>query len=300
MSKSVRLQFGAIEAGGTNFVCGVGTGPEDLRTTRIPTTSPDETIARAVSWFRAQASQSNPSGGLASVGIASFGPVELDSESPAWGHITNTPKSQWRNFDFAGTIRQALGVPVAFDTDVNAALLGEVRWGAARGISSCMYLTVGTGIGGGAVASGQFLSGSTHPEMGHIRVPRDSARDPFPGNCPFHGDCLEGSASGPAIAARWGAPAENLPPNHPAWVLEADYLAQALTTYVCILSPRRILLGGGVMRQSQLFPLIRTRLKELLAGYLPLPEVLPPELGREAGVLGAIALARSLAITPAE
>lgn len=286
--------FGAIEAGGTSFVCGIGTGPGDLRTASIPTTSPEETIARVVGWFRREA----PSGVL-SLGIASFGPVDLDRASPAWGHITTTPKPLWRNFDLAGALTRALGVPVAFDTDVNAALLGEILWGAARDTSSCVYLTVGTGIGGGAVAAGAQLAGLTHPEMGHIYVPRDTALDPFPGICPFHRDCLEGLASGPAIAARWGMPAEDLPPDHPAWPLEAAYLARAIANFTCVLAPSRVLLGGGVMRRTHLFPLIRTRLAELLAGYMPLPEVLAPELGAQAGVLGAIALARGLRRTRA-
>ncbi len=185
--------FGAIEAGGTKFLCGVGTGPEDLITTQIRTGSPESTIAAAVAWIREKAG-----GELSAVGIGSFGPVDLKT-----GHITSTPKAEWRNFDLAGEVRRALGVPVAFDTDVNAAVLGEARWGAARGVANCIYLTIGTGIGGGAIVEGNIVHGLTHPEMGHIRVPRE-ASDTFAGVCPYHGDCLEGLATGPAVEARWG------------------------------------------------------------------------------------------------
>lgn len=278
-------RFGAIEAGGTRFVCAVGTGPDDLSKTVIPTGTPSETIGAAMDWFRLQ-------GEIESLGIASFGPVDLNPESPTWGYITSTPKPGWRDFDFARTVRAALGVPVAFDTDVNAALLGEARWGAARDVLSCIYMTVGTGIGGGAFACGQMLNGVSHPEMGHIRVPHDRTADPFEGCCPFHRNCLEGLASGPALAARWGVRGEDLSADHPAWALEAEYLAQGLASLSCVLSPDRILLGGGVMGREQLFPRIRERVSELLAGYVKMPEIMPPKLGADAGILGAISLAK--------
>jgi fructokinase len=267
--------LGAIEAGGTKFVCGAGTGPEDLRTVRIPTTTPRETIAAAVEFLRGAASES--------VGIGSFGPVKD-------GWITNTPKQGWRNVDLAGEVSRALDVPVGFDTDVNAAALAETEWGAARGLSSCLYLTVGTGIGGGAIFNGAPLRGLTHPEMGHIRIPSDGR----PGVCPFHGDCLEGVASGPAIAAHQGRPAEELPAGHPAWDEEARYLALAVANFALTLGPAKVILGGGVMRQLQLFPLIRAEFARLLNNYLPVPDdyIVPPELGDRAGVLGALLLAR--------
>ena len=235
---------------------------------------------------------------LQSVGIASFGPVDLNPTSPTCGHITSTPKPGWRNCDFAGAVGKALRVPVGFDTDVNGAALGEARWGASQGLSDFLYLTVGTGIGGGAVSNGRVLHGLLHPEMGHIRIPHLSG-DPYAGICPYHRDCLEGLASGPAIQARWGKPAQELPPDHPAWAMEAHYLALGLATWVCTLSPRRIVLGGGVMQQSHLFPLIRTELLNLLNGYIQAPEivdsidtyVVPPRLGSRAGVLGALVLA---------
>ena len=271
--------FGAIEAGGTKFVCGVGTGPEDLRILRIPTTSPDATVQKAVAFFLQQPP-------LDAIGIGSFGPVNLRT-----GHITSTPKPGWQNYDLAGAVRQALQVPVKFDTDVNAAALGESRWGAAQGLSDFVYLTVGTGIGGGAMVHEELVRGQMHPEMGHIRIPHDRDRDPFPGCCPYHEDCLEGLASGPAIEARWGCPPETLAPDHAAWNLEAHYLALALNNWTCVLSPQKIIIGGGVM-QPGLFELVETELKQLLNGYMPAPQVAPPGLGSRSGVLGALVLAR--------
>jgi fructokinase len=285
--------FGAIEAGGTKFVCGLGSGPEDLKTCEIQTTSPQCTVAAAIKFLQENSCQLN------AVGIGSFGPVDLHVGSPSFGFITSTPKTAWRNFDFAGAVRSALNVPVGFDTDVNAAALGEARWGAAQGISDLLYLTIGTGIGGGAIVDGRILHGLVHPEMGHIRVPHDLDRDPYRGCCPFHGDCLEGLASGPAIEQRWGAPAFNLAVAHPGWELEAHYLALGLANWVCTLSPRRILLGGGVMQQAWLFPMIRAELTRLLNNYVRAHElmedldhyVIPPGLGKRSGILGAIALA---------
>jgi fructokinase len=280
------LIFGAIEAGGTKFVCGVGNRPEDLVTTRIPTTSPDETVDAAVTWLREKSC-----GELSAVGIGSFGPVDLER-----GSITSTPKSAWRNYDLLGAVSRGLGVPVSFDTDVNAAVLGEARWGAARALKSCLYLTIGTGIGGAAIAGGTIIHGLTHPEMGHIRIPHDRNADPFDGVCPYHGDCLEGLASGPAIQARWGAPGHALPPDHPAWALEARYLALGIANFICTLSPQKILVGGGVMRQEHLFRMLRTEVERILAGYVgKLPEIAAPALGELSGVLGALAMASALA-----
>ena len=286
--------FGAIEAGGTKFVCAVGTNPDDMKLTQFPTTSPEATTASAIDFLREQSQRE-----LKAVGIGSFGPVDLRLASPTFGYITSTPKSGWQNYDFAGAVRTALGVPVGFDTDVNAAALGEARWGAAQSLSDFLYLTIGTGIGGGAVVNGRVLHGLLHPEMGHIRIPHDFKSDSYPGCCPFHGDCLEGLASGPAMQQRWGMPPEGLPPNHAAWVLEAHYLALGLVTWVCTLSPRRILLGGGVMRQEWLFEMIREDLGRLLNGYVRAKElmenlnqyVIPPKLGNRSGIVGALVLA---------
>jgi fructokinase len=275
--------FGAIEAGGTKFVCGIGTGPGDFVTTQIPTTSPEATVAAAVAWLGEQSG-----GRLSAVGIGSFGPVDLKS-----GSITSTPKAAWRNYDLTGAVSKGLGVPIRFDTDVNAAVLGEARWGAARGISNCLYLTIGTGIGGGAIVGGQIVHGLTHPEMGHVRIPHDTGDDPYAGACPYHGDCLEGLASGPAIEGRWKTPGWDLPPGHPAWVLEARYLALGIANFICTLSPEKILIGGGVMRQAQLYEMVRREVGRILAEYVEeVPSIGPPELGEFAGVLGALALAQ--------
>ena len=279
--------LGGIEAGGTKFVCAVGHAPDDLEIVEIPTASPDQTIPRVVEFFKTR----RPVSGL---GIASFGPIDLEPRSDTYGHITGTPKVAWRNFDFAGSIARALHVPVAFDTDVNAAALAERRWGAAQGLNDFLYVTVGSGIGAGGMANGRLLHGRMHPEMGHVRVPHDREHDPFPGNCPYHGDCLEGLASGPAIRARWDKDPACLPDSHPAWDLEARYLALGLLSGICVLSPERVILGGGVMSREHLYPIIRGNVAELLNGYLDPPDIVPPSLGPRAGVLGAMALADAL------
>lgn len=288
--------LGGIEAGGTKFVCAVGTGPDDIRAeTRFPTTEPEETIGQAIAFFREQSAITGP---LAAVGVAAFGPVDPDPDSPGYGYITSTPKPGWANTNFAGQLRRALHLPVGFDTDVNGAALAEWRWGAARGLNTFLYLTIGTGIGGGGMVNGQLMHGLIHPEMGHIRLPHDWDRDPYKGHCPYHGDCLEGMAAGPAIADRWDQPAETLPPDHPAWELEAEYLAYALVNFILTVSPQRLILGGGVMEQPHLFSMIRQQVLALLNGYVQSPQILerideyivPPALANRAGVLGALAL----------
>lgn len=291
-----RQVYGGIEAGGTKFVCAMGSGPDDLHAvTSFPTTTAEETLGQAIAFFQAQPVLPT------AIGIGSFGPIDLHRGSPTYGFITTTPKPSWQQSDVAGTIGRAINVPVVFDTDVNVAALGEQRWGAAQDVDAVLYLTVGTGIGGGAIAGGQLLHGLVHPEMGHIRVPHDRTADPFDGICPYHGDCLEGLAAGPALQARWGQAAAQLPADHPAWPLQARYLALALMNFICILSPQRIILGGGVMQQPQLFPLVRTEVQRLLNDYVQTPAIteqidsyiVPPGLGNQAGVLGAIALAQS-------
>ncbi|HUA17729.1 MAG TPA: ROK family protein [Bryobacteraceae bacterium] len=287
------FRFGGIEAGGSKFVCGVGAGPGDLETAEFPTTAPAETLDTVIRFFRARLP-------IAALGIGSFGPIDPNPSSPTFGFITSTPKTAWRNFDFAGTVQRALDVEVAFDTDVNAAALAESKWGGARGCSDFLYVTVGTGIGGAAMVGGRLVHGSAHPEMGHIRIPHDRERDPFPGNCPYHGDCLEGLAAGPAIEARWGLAGHLLAASHPAWDLEADYLALGIANWTCMLAPERVILGGGILRHRELLPMVRKKMANLLNGYLALPEIVRPALGEKAGVLGAIALAsgRSARQTP--
>jgi fructokinase len=295
---------GGLEAGGTKFVCAVGTGPHDVRAkVRIPTTTPVETLSRVVTFFADQASRAP----LAALGVASFGPVDLDSRSGTYGSITTTPKPGWQHVDLLGPLRRALGVRIAFDTDVNAAALAEHRWGAAQNVSPVVYVTVGSGIGGGVLVDGQPVHGLVHPEMGHQRLPHDRARDPFPGVCPHHGDCWEGLASAPALAARWGQPPETLSDGHPAWDLEADYLALGLANVVLVLSPERIVLGGGVMTRASLWPMVRAKLVAVLGGYVSSAALgdgieqylVAPALGERAGVLGAMALAiRAAALPP--
>ena len=289
---------GGIEAGGTKFVCAVGTGPDDIRAEiRYPTAGPEDNIGRAIDFFAAEGGTE----GVAAIGIASFGPIDPRPDSPTFGFVTSTPKPGWANTDFVGRIQQAFDLPVGFDTDVNAAALAEMTWGAAQDLDSCIYVTVGTGIGGGGIIGHRMIHGLMHPEMGHIRIPHDRKADPFAGNCPYHGDCLEGLASGPAIEQRWGQRGETLAPDHLAWQLEAHYLALALVDYILILSPQRIVLGGGVMEQQALFPLIRREVLALLNNYLNAPAlvqhidtyIVPAALGRHAGVLGGIALARN-------
>lgn len=290
--------LGAIEAGGNKFVCGIGTSPDDLITAQIPTTTPIETLEAAIEFFRREAGRK-----LEAVGIASFGPLDPRPDSPTFGYITCTPKAGWRGTDVAGTVGRSLGVPVGFDTDVNGAALAEARWGAARGLTDFVYLTVGTGIGGGALVNGKLLHGLLHAEMGHMRIPHDRARDPYGGECPFHGDCLEGLACGPAMHERWHAAPRELPPDHPGWALEAAYLAAGLNNLVCTLSPERIVIGGGVLHQPCLLPMVRAELTRLLGGYIEAAEIVDeidkfvvlPELGDRAGVLGALVLAEEAA-----
>ena len=288
--------FGAVEAGGTKFVCAAGRGPDDLHAvTRFPTTTPEETLARTLAFFREL-----PTPPVA-VGIGSFGPVDPNPYSPTYGHILRTPKHGWSHVNVAGALRDGLGVPVAFDTDVNAAGIGEHRWGAAQGLETFLYLTVGTGIGGGGLAGGRPMHGLLHPEMGHVFVPR-APDDAFAGICPFHGDCLEGMASGPALAARWGRPGSELPADHPAWTLEAHYLAYGIANFILTLSPQRVIVGGGVMHQTGLLPLVRKKVRAILNDYVKAPALddldtylVPPALGDRAGVLGALAMAQEAA-----
>jgi fructokinase len=292
------MSFGGIEAGGTKWTCAIGSGEGDVaRLESFPTTTPTETVARAAEFFAAEPD-------LEALGVGAFGPVEVSRSSPRWGTITTTPKPGWADTDVAGALGAALGVPITLDTDVNVAAIGERRHGAAQGLDTFVYLTVGTGIGGGVFAGGRPVHGLLHPEVGHMLVPHDRGRDPFAGACPFHGDCLEGLASGRALAARWGRPGEEL--TDPAvWELEAEYLALGLANVVLVLSAERIVLGGGVGGAPGLLPLVRTRLRELLAGYVDRPQlgteidayVVPPALGPRSGVVGAIELARE-AVSP--
>jgi fructokinase len=293
------MSFGGIEAGGTKWVCGIGDGVGTvLATETFPTTTPEETIARAAQFFRSGVR-------IDGLGVGSFGPIDVHRASPTWGRITTTPKPGWARTDVVTPLGAALKVPVAFDTDVNAAALAESRWGAAIGLETSCYITVGTGIGGGAIVNGQLLHGLLHPEIGHMRIPHDRSRDPFDGVCPYHGDCFEGLASGEAIRARWGRPGEELAADPMVWELESEYVALGLMNVICAISPQRIVVGGGVPKQPTLLPLVRRRLLGLLSDYFNAPEltrpdavdtyIVAPGLGDLAGVIGAIELARRAA-----
>ncbi len=289
--------FGAIEAGGTKFVCAVGTGPDALiEKVTIPTSSPEETIGASVAFFQAQEAAHDK---ISSIGIGSFGPIDCRPNSPTFGYITTTPKAGWAQTDFVGALSKTFAVPIGFNTDVNAAALAESRWGAAKGLSSCLYITVGTGIGGGFAFQGKMLTGLLHPEMGHVRVV-PHPYDDFKGTCPYHGAaCLEGLASGPAIEERWSQPADQLRPSHQAWEFQTYYLSQAIVNWLLVLSPECVVLGGGVMQQKHLFPWLRREVERMLNGYLQVPAILEkseslicePGLGTESGILGALALA---------
>jgi fructokinase len=296
-----RILIGGIEGGGTKFKAVVveqtdldsEQAPKIIAEQLIATTTPEETIGKISTFF-----QENAGDYLQAVGLACFGPLDLNPESTQYGHITKTTKPGWSGADVRGMLNEALQTPVVVDTDVNGAALGEYLWGVGRGFPTLLYLTVGTGIGGGLLVNGEPHHGLTHPEMGHIRIPHNRERDPFPGACKFHGNCLEGLAAGYALEQRWGARGETLPPDHPAWELEAEYLGSALANYALTFSPQRIILGGGIMQQTFLYDLVRNQVIEKLNGYIPHPAItekiedyiVPPGLGNEAGVLGAVGL----------
>jgi fructokinase len=299
MSEVAGDLYGGIEAGGTKFVCAVGSGPGKIvAEVRFPTTSPDETLTKVVRFFEQETKKS----AIKAIGIAAFGPLDPKPASLTYGYITTTPKPGWANTDIGGLLYRHFYLPIGFDTDVNGAALGEYTWGVGQGLDSVLYLTVGTGIGGGAIADGKIVHGLLHPEMGHIRIPHDWNLDGYRGFCTYHGDCFEGLACGPAIKERWGIAAEELPNEHPGWKLEAHYLALALANYTFVLSPQRLILGGGVMEHPGLFEMIRIEYAQILNGYIQRPEItariadyiVPPGLGNQAGVLGAIALAKQV------
>lgn len=284
------MRIGAIEAGGTKFICGIG--DEDGRIGEqisFPTRHPDETMPQVIDYFRGK--------GVQALGIGSFGPIDVRKDSPAYGYVTTTPKPGWANYNLLGTLKSIFPVPLGWDTDVNAAVYGEVIWGAAQGLSSCLYITVGTGIGVGVYSEGRLVHGLVHPEGGHVPV-RRHPEDGFAGICPYHGDCLEGMAAGPALEARWGMKGHELPADHKAWEIEAFYIAQSITQAILLLSPQKVILGGGVMQQPQLYPLIREAVRRNLNGYVSSSAILDrieeyitaPGLGQQSGLGGALAL----------
>lgn len=288
--------YGGVETGGTWCVCAIARGPDEIvAETQFATADPESTLSRIVEFFR-------DSPRVRAIGIGSFGPVDLDPASPTWGHVMATPKPGWRRAAVAPVIRDELDVPVAFDTDVDAAAVAEQRWGAGRGVDSVCYLTVGTGIGAGLLVNGRPWHGLVHSEAGHMWVPHDRARDPFGGSCPVHGDCWEGLAAGSAMAARWQISPEDLGAEHQAWPLEVEYLALGIVNLIMVFSPERVIVGGGVLEHPGLLDMVRRRVPELVAGYLDPARLgaeidsylVSPELGDRAGVLGAVALAQDL------
>jgi len=291
--------YGGIEAGGTKFVCVVASGPGQIvDEIRFMTTMPDETLGKAIQFFQPFVA----SGQINAIGVGAFGPLDSNPQSPTYGFVTATPKPGWSNTNVLGTLRQALKINIAVDMDVNTAALGEYLWGASKGCDPSLYLTIGTGIGGGYIVNGRPLIGLLSLEMGHILIPHNRELDPFPGNCPFHGDCFEGLASGPAIQKRLGVTGAVVPEEDAFWDIEADYIAAALMNYILTLSPKKIILGGGVMQRDFLFPKIHRRVLELLNGYVSSKKVLreiedyivAPRLGNQSGSLGAIALAMQM------
>jgi len=291
--------YGGIEAGGTKFVCVVASGPgQVLDEIRFMTTLPEETLGKAIQFFQPFVA----SGQVSAIGVGAFGPLDSNPQSPTYGFVTATPKPGWSNTNVLGTLRHALKINIAFDMDVNTAALGEYLWGASKGCDPSLYLTIGTGIGGGYIVNGRPLIGLLSLEMGHVLIPHSRELDPFPGNCPFHGDCFEGLASGPAIEKRLGLTGALIPEDDAFWDIEADYIASALMNYILTLSPKKIILGGGVMQRKFLFEKVRSRVCELLNGYVASKEILDeienyivaPGLGNQSGSLGAIALAMQM------
>ncbi len=288
-------RFGAIEAGGTKFVCAVGSSPDDLsEAVRIPTTTPAETLGKVIAYFDEAIRSGGP---LQAIGVASFGPAGVHCNTPEWGTILATPKPGWSNTNLVRPLHEAFGVPVGFDTDVNGAALAEYEWGAAAHCNVATYVTVGTGIGAGTVIHGRALHGLRHPEVAHFHPPRHPKDQTFEGVCPFHGDCLEGLASGPAIERRWGASLSTLDSSHIAHEVIAFYLAHLVTVLQAVLSPRRIVIGGGVSNTPGLLERVQTRSKALGRGYFADPQamdqlIVAPGLGQRSGLLGAILLAR--------
>ncbi len=289
---------GGIEAGGTKTICAVGTGPNDIvALERFETEAPDVTLGKCLAMLESHGSS------LEAVGIATFGPVDLDPASSTFGYVTNTPKTEWQNVDFMGTFKKGLGLPVGLDTDVNGAALGENRWGAAQDLDTFVYFTIGTGIGGGGMVNGAPLHGLLHPEMGHVYVPHDWEEDPYEGWCLYHGDCWEGLAAGPALEGRWKVKGETLPADHAAWALEAKYIAAGIINVLYAISPQLVILSGGVMHNEFLYEMVRSEVRRQMNGYLQAPcllhdlenYIVPPVLGDRAGVLGAFVLAQQAA-----
>lgn len=284
------MKLGALEAGGTKMVVAIGNEKGEIFEKKsIPTTMPQETISEIIGFFQDK--------NIEALGIGSFGPIDVREDSENYGRILDTPKLHWRQYDLLKPFQETLKVPVKLDTDVNGSCLGEMTFGSAKGLKNVIYITIGTGIGVGAAVEGKLLHGMLHPEAGHILI-RKNPQDKYQGKCPYHKTCFEGLAAGPAIEERYGKSPLELINEKEVWELEADYIAQALMNYILILSPERIILGGGVMHQEQLFPIIRKKTAEYMAGYLKTEQlenmesyIVPPSLNDNQGILGALKLA---------
>lgn len=284
------MRIGALEGGGTKMVLAVGdeTGKIFDRIS-IPTETPEITVPKMIDYFK--------KADIEALGIATFGPIDLDKSSKTYGYITTTPKLAWANYDLVGAFRKELDIPIAFDTDVNGSAIGEATWGITKGLDNSVYITIGTGVGMGIISNGKPLHGMLHPEGGHIQLIRHP-KDTYKGHCPYHETCLEGMAAGPAVEERWGDKAINLTDRKEVWDMEAYYIAQALASIILLLSPQRIILGGGIMHQTQLMPLIRRKTLEFLNGYLQTKElddidhyIVLPSLDDNQGIMGCIKLA---------
>jgi fructokinase len=293
--------FAGVETGGTNTKCMIASNPSHiLSEVVIPTSDPVITLEGVKKFFQEGVIKYKIS--LKSMGVAGFGPLDLDPQSRNYGSVISTPKIPWQNFQLLKNLKSSFNLPIAIDTDVNAAAFAEAQWGAGIGYSDFIYVTIGTGIGGGVISNGEIVHGLIHPEVGHMMIKHDLEKDPFFGNCPFHRDCLEGLASGSAMTARWGISPNNLPSDHPAWELEADYLAQMVLNLTLISSPKRIILGGGVAHHQELLPRVRFHFQKRLNAYLISPAfsenidsyIVTPMLGFNSGIFGAIALARAI------
>lgn len=289
------MLYGSIEAGGTKFVCAIGN--EELTIVErvsFPTTTPAETMPKVIAFFEGFKDQ------LAGIGIGSFGPIDIHEESKTYGFITSTPKLAWQEFDFVGMMKQHFDLPVAWTTDVNAAAYGEYVFGHGRGLDSVVYYTIGTGVGGGAIQNGHFIEGFSHPEMGHMLVVPHPA-DHFAGNCPFHGNCLEGMAAGPAVEKRMGMKGQVIPQDDPFWEIEASYIAQCAYNTTLMLSPDVIIFGGGVMKQQHMVEKVHHAFQALMKGYVKTPNlaeyIVTPHLEDNAGTMGCLALAKKIALS---
>lgn len=284
------MKLGALEAGGTKMVCAIGNEHGEIHERiSIPTQTPDLTVPKLIEYFKERS--------VEALGIGCFGPLDLNRSSETYGYITTTPKLAWANYNIVGAFKEALGVAVGFDTDVNGSALGEATWGITRGLENSMYITIGTGVGAGIISNGKLLHGMLHPEAGHILLSRHP-KDTYQGKCPYHKNCLEGLAAGPAIEERWGKKGIDLADRMEVWEMEAFYIGQALVDFIVTLAPQRIILGGGVTHQEHMMPLIRKEVREQLNGYLKTREledldsyIVLPSLNDNQGIMGALKLA---------